>query len=672
MSKKPEYTSKQHIGLGRVSATALSPDGSWMAVQVQRLDQEGADYVGDLWKVPLDGGDPVQLTRGDSRDGSPCFRRDGALGFLSNRKPAEIKADEGAEKRSQVWILPPEGGEPRQLTDEPLGVSGFQFARRGDRLLYTASVLPGVDHDKQRETAAERAKRGPNARHFTRQPVRHWDHWLHQNEDMANTHLIACRADGSKRKDLTPKARAELAIEPEFDLSADGALAAITWSTPGKDREEDSALRVIDIETGKHRMFGQRACGNVGSPMFSPNGKTLAAVQDQRSPEFAPNPTIVLFNVKSGKGRTLAADWDHWPQPAQWCADGKGLLVTADDGGVTPVFRVDVASGNVERLSGKGGGHSGLQALPDGGVAGIRSTLSQPPEPFRLAPGGRKAPRRLASLSGFDGADWIETQSIKTRTTDGKFVQSWLMKPRGAKGPLPTLMWIHGGPMGMSGDNWHWRWNPLPFLAQGYAIVQPNPRGSTGFGQEFIQGIWGNTWGGQCYEDLMAVADALEERDDIDGKRMMAMGGSFGGYMSNWIGTQTDRFRCIITHASILNMATFTGVTDHPAFWYLEMGGENPYENQETFDRYAPWRYLPNWKTPTLIIHGEKDYRCPVGEALQLFEGLQYHGVESELLLFPDECHWIQRPPNIVAWYDAISDFLRRHMKQGAGNQPRR
>ena len=154
MTRKPEYTSRQHIGLGRVSATALSPDGQWMAVEVSRLDQAGADYVGDLWKVPLDGGEPVQLTRGDSRDGSPCFRHDGALGFLSNRKPAELKADEGAQKRSQVWLLPADGGEPCQVTDEPLGVQGFQFARRGDRLAYTAPVLPGVEHDKQRDLQA--------------------------------------------------------------------------------------------------------------------------------------------------------------------------------------------------------------------------------------------------------------------------------------------------------------------------------------------------------------------------------------------------------------------------------------------------------------------------------------------------------------------------------------
>jgi dipeptidyl aminopeptidase/acylaminoacyl peptidase len=162
----------------------------------------------------------------------------------------------------------------------------------------------------------------------------------------------------------------------------------------------------------------------------------------------------------------------------------------------------------------------------------------------------------------------------------------------------------------------------------------------------------------------MAVADAIERRPELDGTRMMAMGGSFGGYMTNWIGTQTTRFRCLITHASITGMATFTGVTDHPGWWYLEMGGENPYRNQESFDRYAPWKYLGQWQTPVLIIHGERDYRCPIGEALMLFEALQYHGVPSELLVFPDENHWVLKPRNIVAWYDTVLDFLRRNMSQ--------
>jgi dipeptidyl aminopeptidase/acylaminoacyl peptidase len=205
-------------------------------------------------------------------------------------------------------------------------------------------------------------------------------------------------------------------------------------------------------------------------------------------------------------------------------------------------------------------------------------------------------------------------------------------------------------------------------VAQGYAVALPNPRGSTGFGQEFIQGIWGNVWGDQCYKDLMAVADALCARADIDAQRTMAMGGSFGGYMTNWIGTQTDRFNCLITHASIFTMANFTGVTDHPAWWYLEMGGEDPYADSERFDRYAPLRHVKNWTSPALIIHGEKDYRCPVSEGLNLFEALQYHGVPSELLVFPDENHWILKPRNIVVWYRAVLEFIGRHLSAAAAS----
>ena len=204
-------------------------------------------------------------------------------------------------------------------------------------------------------------------------------------------------------------------------------------------------------------------------------------------------------------------------------------------------------------------------------------------------------------------------------------MQYFVVKPKNAQGRLPTLLWIHGGPIGMTARSWHWRWNPMLAVAQGYAVVQPNPRGSTGFGEPFVQGIWGNVWGDQCYKDLMAVTDAVATRPDVDPNRIMAMGGSFSGCMTNWIGTQTQRFKCLITHACVTTMAQFTGTTDHPAWWYLEMGGEDPYADPSAYDRYAPIRHIKQWKTPALIIHGEKDYRCPIGEGLNLFEALQYH-----------------------------------------------
>ncbi|MFN9677092.1 MAG: prolyl oligopeptidase family serine peptidase [Betaproteobacteria bacterium] len=663
------YTAEQHIDLKRVSAIAPSPDGRWLAVVVQRLDQDGAKYVSDLWKVPTDGSTAVQLTRGDSRDAAPCFRHDGDLGFLSNRRPNELKPDEDADKRMQVWVLPAAGGEPRQVTDEPLGVESFKFAARADRLVVLAPVLPGVPHDKQRETAAERAKKGPSARNYRRQPVRHWDHWLHQNADRASTHLIASRSDGSQRQDLTPEAATELWIEPEFDLAADGSQVAITWASAGADREEDSAIIVVDTASGARRVLAQAQNTNFGTPLFAPDGRTLAVNYSTRSPTRAPRPLLALIDVASGARRDLAADWDRWPAAADWTADGRALLVTADDHGITPVFRIEAGSGAVTALTSRaaGGTHANVVALVDGRAACIRSGLLDAPECHLLQTDGSGAPQALARLSGFEPATaWAEVEHIETRSTDGAPIHSVITRPRAAPGDgtpkSPTLMWIHGGPIGMSGDGWHWRWNPLLAVAQGYTVVQPNPRGSTGFGQAFVQGIWGNVWGKQCYEDLMAVTDAIEERPDVDRTRIMAMGGSFGGYMTNWIGTQTQRFRCLITHASVVTMAQFTGTTDHPAWWYLEMGGENPYADPAHYDRYAPIRYISQWQTPVMIIHGELDYRCPIGEGLNLFEALQYHGVDSELVIFPDENHWILKPRNIVAWYDNVLGFLAKHM----------
>jgi dipeptidyl aminopeptidase/acylaminoacyl peptidase len=664
------YSINDHIRLKRVSSIAASPDGTWLAVEVQRLDRDGAKYVGDIWKVPLNGVSPVQLTRGDTSDTSPRFRHDGALGFLSNRQPNEIKPDEDADKRMQLWIFPAEGGEPRQLTDEPLGVDSYLFAKNASRLVLCTGVIPGIEHDKQREFAADQVKKGAHARRFTQQPVRHWDHWLHENTDMSNTHFISYDVEDAavlNRQDLTPDAKREFSIEPAFDISRDGTQLAVIQQTTGADRVLDSTILLIDIASKKQTPFGSGTNVNCESVLISPDGKSIATIRSTRSSRRVMRPRLTVIDIVSGAERVLADGWDRWPQLEAWTRDGNRLIVSADDNGDTPLFAIDRSTGEVKRITAvsTGGAHTHTEALADGRLACIRSTLVDAPECFVVDSAPDSIPRPLTSLSGFSSAVWAGVERCEARSTDGASIQYFFMKPKGATTParpLPTLLWIHGGPIGMDADGWHWRWNPLLAVAAGYAVVLPNPRGSTGFGQEFIQGIWGNVWGGQCYADLMCVSDAVEARADVDSKRIMAMGGSFGGYMTNWIGTQTDRFRCLITHASIFTMAQFTGVTDHPAWWYLEMGGEDPFADQPKFDRFAPVKHIKNWKTPTLIIHGEHDYRCPISEGLNLFEALQYHSVPSELLIFPDENHWILKPKNAVAWYESVLEFIGRHM----------
>ena len=203
-------------------------------------------------------------------------------------------------------------------------------------------------------------------------------------------------------------------------------------------------------------------------------------------------------------------------------------------------------------------------------------------------------------------------------------------------------------------------------VSAGWAVALPNPRGSTGVSEAFLDGVWGNTWGEGCYADVMAVADALAARPEVDSNRMVAMGGSFGGYMANWIGANSDRFRALVSHAGVFAFSHFHGTTDSPAFWALRMGGQTPWGDLEEYDRYSAHRFVARWRTPTLVIHGERDYRVPIGEALALFEALQHHGVPSELLVFPDENHWILKPRNIRVWYRTWLDFVARHTSGAA------
>ncbi len=652
------------IALKRVQGVAVSPCGSWAAVAVERLDQDASSYCVDLWKIALDHSRKTQqLTRGKSRDHSPCFRHDGALGFLSNRPDSDSKPDDD-EPRNQVWLLPADGGEACRVTDEALGVSAFRFAARANALLLLTPVLPGVATDEQRETAKRHKKHGPSALHYKSMPIRFWDHWLPNTRP----HLVLINDHG--RRDLTPNADRELE-QAEFDLSANGQMAVATWATPGADRVHDVGLMLFDVASGSERQIAPEPCSALSHPLFSPDGSKIACQIELRPSGACLSCSLRLVDVASASMTALAAAWNAWPIPAAWDEDGSNLFVTADENGHVPVFQIELATGDIMRLT-ETGSHSQIcfhreagnsELTGQTGLIGIRASFDMPPEVFHLPLTRAEAYQAMPRLSGFDPARQpLVVENLSVISTDGHPVQAFLLKPANHDAtPLPLLLWIHGGPINAWGDGWHWRWNPLLALAHGYAVLLPNPRGSTGFGQAFIDGIWNNQWGKQCYEDLMAVVDQVASRPDIDDQRMAAMGGSFGGYMTNWIGTQTTRFKCLITHASIYAMSPFTGVTDLPAFWMLQMGGA-PYADPVGFDRYSPSQQVANWKSPTLIIHGERDYRVPISEGLMLFEALQYHGVESEFLVFPDENHWILKPNNSVVWYRSVFEFLARHL----------
>ncbi len=655
------FDARRLISLGRVSSVAVSPNEPYAVAAVSRLDEAGAKYISDLWRVPLDGSAATQLTRGKSNDRAPCFRRDGAIGFLSNRP---VK-DEGDDELDQVWVLPHGGGDAIPITDEALGVSSFRFAPRGDVLVVITKVLPGVADPDQRTRAKDASKNGPTDLHYGHKsgPLRHWDHWLGR----ARPHVIAYGDHGNNRRDLTPEADRHFTGDLAFDVSHHGAWVAITERVDSDDRLIDWSIRVIDTKDGSSRRIAHGPRLEHAHPIFSHDATHVYFNRQRRSKERHGKVELCMADVLSGATTVLCDSWDRWPiaqaaLPARESEPEK-LVCIADDDGAVPVFLITPKTNEVTRVTSRasGGSHDSLCVASDGRIVGIRHTLRSPPEVFVVDARADQTPRMLANLSGFDPKEIesIETSQTDVKASDGARVQTWLVRPNGGK--PPTVLWIHGGPVGAFGDGWHWRWNPHVLASAGYAIALPNARGSTGFGTDFVDGIWNNAWGAQCFDDLMKVTDALEKRSDIDGSRIAAMGGSFGGYMCNWIGGQTTRFKALVTHASIFHLEAMCGASDYGPYFAIEMG-TTPWIDRAEFEKHSPHKYIGKWKTPTLVLHGEKDYRVPISEALILFDALQEHDVESELVVFPDENHWVLRPRNIEAWYGHVTRFLGEHL----------
>jgi dipeptidyl aminopeptidase/acylaminoacyl peptidase len=358
--------------------------------------------------------------------------------------------------------------------------------------------------------------------------------------------------------------------------------------------------------------------------------------------------------------RELTEGFDRWPSAPQFSADGSALYFLADDDGRHAIFRVPVAGGAPVRLTGDGA-YSDLQVARDGGALyALRSSLDSPSAPVRLDPEAELQDPPVLPNPGTLGPLPGTLREVRTTADDGAEVQSWLVLPEGASAetPAPLVLWIHGGPL-MSYNAWSWRWCPWVMAARAYAVLMPNPALSQGFGQDFIRRGWGE-WGGAPYTDLMAAVDAAEQLPEIDASRTAAMGGSFGGYMANWVATQTARFRAIVTHASLWDLDAFIGTTDASYYWEKEWG--DPLRETKRYQQNSPHRYADAIRTPMLVIHGDKDYRVPIGEGLRLWYDLQKRGIPSRFLYFPDENHWVLTPGNSIVWYETVLAFLAEHV----------
>jgi dipeptidyl aminopeptidase/acylaminoacyl peptidase len=655
------------VALPRIGALALSADGSRLAVAVQTLDPEKKKWQSALWEIDPAGERPAhRLTRSAPGESAPAWAPDGSLLFTSARP--NPSAAENGEPVAALWSLPAAGGEARPVVTRPAGIAAFVVAATTGDVVVAAATMPGgSDAGTDEELRTRRTDAGVSAILHETYPVRFWDHDL----GPAAPHLFWAGplpgeepAGGStpvELRDLTPDAGLSAGSGTDIALSPDGRHVVRAEEVPDGPAGRRSRLVLTDVAEGTTRVLLDDPLADVYAPRFSPDGAAVVCVREALS-TYAdpPDHTLLLVQVTGGTTRELTADFDRWPSAPQFSADGAAVYFLADEDGRHALFRVPVAGGAPVRLTGDGA-YSDLQVARDGSALyALRSAYDSPSVPVRLDPEAPLQDPPALPSPGSPGPLPGTLHEVRATAADGARVQSWLVLPEGAsaESPAPLVLWIHGGPL-MSWNAWSWRWCPWVLAAQGYAVLLPNPALSQGFGLDFVRRGWGE-WGGAPYTDLMAAVDAAEARPDIDESRTAAMGGSFGGYMANWVATRTDRFRAIVTHAGLWNLDSFTGTTDAAYFWEKEWG--DPLRDPRRYEQNSPHRFADAIRTPMLVIHGDKDYRVPIGEALRLWYDLQKRGLPSKFLYFPDENHWVLTPGNSIVWYQAVLAFLAEHV----------
>lgn len=655
-AQKQPFTVDAMLGLARVSEPQLSPDGKTIAFTVERPDIEKNARPKQIYTVAATGGTPVEITK-EGINQRPRWTPDGMrLVFISNRTGV-----------NQVWSMNADGGNPKQLTVLPTGASGVLVSPDGRQIVFTSSVYPDCLDNACNQQLLEADKKKTSPRVFTSLLYRHWNEW----QGGTRSHLMVAPIDGGVVRDLTPGKldvpAFSLGGPDDYAISPDSKEVAYVVNT---DRDQalstNTDILTAPITGGEPKRL-TASLGADRSPVYSPDGKYLSFRSQLRAGYESDRWRLMLLDRSIGSARSINDGQDRNVEEIIWSGDSTRLFYITEDRGRSVLQTMPVAGGSAKSVI-TGNSHIGdVQFTPDSRtMIYTENSGSRPIEIYRaVSSGGTPAPLtkindellaqyQMTPLEEF----WVESPADKTK------IHTFVVKPPGFIGgrKYPLLVLIHGGPQGAWGESWSYRWNPQVFAAAGYVVILPNPRGSTGYGQKFTDDI-NQDWGGKVYEDIMASVDHAARLPYVDGDRIAAAGGSYGGYMVDWMLGHTDRFKAFVSHAGVYDLRSMAGETEELWFPLWEFRGM-PWDNPEVYEKWSPSTYASEFKTPTLVLHGELDYRVPVGQGMQLFTALQVKKVPSKLVLFPDEGHWILKPQNSQLWYKNFLEWVGEWTKK--------
>jgi dipeptidyl aminopeptidase/acylaminoacyl peptidase len=656
------------LAVKAVSDPQIAPDGKSVVYVVSEVDRESGKSNSSLWLVPIKGGGPRRLTTTPGTNNHPRWSPDGkSIAFVSSRGGS-----------AQVWLLPIDGGEPRQLTKLPIDVAGPIWSPKGDRIAFAAEVYPGKTAEETAAKDKEKEASKSRARIFDRLMIRHWTSW----DEGKRSHLFVCDATTGEARDLTPKLDVNTPPAPfggssDYAWSHDGKEVAFT-AEPMKDEawSTNTDIWTVPVTGGAPKNLTAENKGADAQPVYSPDGKAIAYVSQARAGFEADLWILKVRNLHDGFTAKVSEPLDRPVLSFVWTDTSRDLFAVIDDAGTESVVNIPYNEKNwrdggityPNRVV-KGGVNTSIQVGPGvHDLVFLHGDTAHPGEIHHatfpeVADTSEKKALTHHNDALVSGLDVSKAEGFTFKGADGDDVSGWLIKPPGfdAKKTYPVVFLIHGGPQGAWHDEWHARWNFQMFASPGYAVVAVNPRGSTGYGQKFTDQI-SQDWTGRVYDDLMKGLDhALKTYSFLDRDRVAAAGGSYGGFMVNWIAGHTDRFKALISHAGVFDLTSKYGTTEELWFPEWEFGG-TPWEKPEMYRKQSPSGFVENFKTPTLVTHGALDFRVPDAQGLGLFTALQRRGVPSRLVFFPDEGHWVLKPANRVVWWNEMLGWLKKYL----------